>query len=239
MLTSRSFLALATTAVLTVTTQACVVRWTDGPIEDDDSSFFDDDSSSVSTGVGGDDTTTGTGGDETTTGTGGDETATTGTGGGDPYCLDGVGTGETMAMCDELAISPENFGVCEDGFTALGYAACARSFEIWEDGFAEAFAECLSYIPAEQACEEQPVLDCVDSLYTETCEMPFIQDSCQYWADTCAEGGDDTLDVAQCYSDITPFNDDGILQLTDCMNVVDGTCGERYDYCFEEVTALD
>jgi len=235
---NRSFLALAATAALTLGSTACVVSWTDEPIADDDNFFFDDDATSVSSGTGGDATTTGAGGDETSTGgTGGTDTTSTGVGGGDPYCVDGEGTGETEAICETLAIAPNSAGICSDGFNALGYDACVHSFEIWEGGFAEALTECLSYIPAEDACDEQLVLDCVADLYIETCDVPFIEQSCQSWSNTCSEGGD-SLDAAQCYSDITPFNDDGILQLTDCMNATDGTCQEAYDYCFEEVTAF-
>jgi hypothetical protein len=237
MLRNRSFIALSTAAVFALLSNACVVRWTDEPIEDDDSSFFDDDASSVSTGVGGDDTSTGVGGDDTSSGVGGHDTST-GVGGGDPYCVDGEGTGETSAVCDDLAISLSNAGMCQDGFSPLGYAACNHAFEIWEPGFAEELAFCLSYIPTEDACDEQPVIDCVQELYTDSCDVPFIEDTCQYWADTCSDAGE-TLDVDQCSSDMTPFSDEGILRVSDCMNETDGTCQERYDYCFEEVTALD
>ncbi|MCP5039379.1 MAG: hypothetical protein GY944_00030, partial [bacterium] len=115
---------------------------------------------------------------------------------------------------------------------------CSRSFEIWETGFAEALAECVSHIPTEQACEEQPVIDCVENLYMDTCEVPYIEDTCQSWADTCAETGD-SLDAEQCYADVTPFSDEGILLLTDCMNVTEGACQERLDLCFDEVTAIE
>jgi hypothetical protein len=224
MLRSRSFLALAATAALTVGSSACTLLSSDDPIEDDDSS-------GVSTGVGGDDSTA-------STGVGGDDSATSTGAGGDPYCLDGIGTGQTTQMCEDMAISPASFGICEDGLNTLGYDACIQSFEIWEEGFAEALAECISYIPIEDACEEQPVIDCVENLYTDTCEVTYIEDTCQSWADTCAESGD-TLDAAACYADLTPFSDEGLLQLTDCMNETDGTCEDRYDGCFDEVTALD
>lgn len=225
MLRSRSLFALAT-LTLVVGTNACVVSWGDQPL-DDDSSFFDDDGSSVSAGAGGNASSTGVGGD-----------TSTGVGGGDPYCIDGEGTGQTAEMCEDLAISPDNFGVCGDGLTALGYAACSRSFEIWEGGFAEALAECLSYIPAENACDEQPVLDCLDEVYIETCEVPYIEQTCASWADTCSETGE-TLDEALCYGELTPFSDDGLDELTDCMNEIDDTCQVRYDTCFVEVTAVD
>lgn len=240
MLSPRSGFALAAAAALSLASSACVVRWTDEPLEDDGPSLFDDDdATSVSSGSGGD-SSTGVGGDTTGVGGAGGGDATTGAGGfgGDPYCLDGQGTGETAEMCEELAIAPATAGMCDDGWEPLGYAACHRSFEIWEGGFAEELALCLATIPAEDACLEDPVLDCVENLYVDTCEITYIEDTCQSWAATCSEYGD-SLDATECYADLTPFNDAGITELTDCMNEIDASCQERYDICFDEVAAVD
>lgn len=240
MLSRRSPLALAAAATLSLASSACVVRWTDEPIEDDDPSYVDDTSTTVSSGTGDTSTTAGAGGDATGAGGAGGGDATSGAGGygGDPYCLDGQGTGETAEMCEELAIAPAAAGLCEDGWEPLGYAACHRSFEIWEGGFAEELAACLATIPAEDACLEDPVLACVENLYVDTCEITYIEDTCQSWAATCSEYGE-SLDATQCYADLTPFNDTGLTELTDCMNEIDAPCQQRYDTCFDAVAAVD
>jgi hypothetical protein len=205
---------------------ACVVRWDDTP----DQRFDDDDSfSSVSSGGWGGEG--GAGGDQGGAGEGG--------AGGDPYeCNDGVGYGSTVALCDALPMSPDNAGLCDDGYPAMGYDACVRVYDIWDVGHAEQLADCLADVAPADFCAPEPFSNCVGEAYAFACYSDYIADNCSYWNDLCFEEGD-ALDVSKCTNDLQPFSEAGLYELSDCMNSIEGTCQERYDLCFEGMTTLE
>ncbi len=248
----QSCFLLAATAALALGSSACTLTFTEGEIDDDSSwtsggwsnsssssTGGSDGGATTSAGVGGDPTTGsgGAGGTPTTTGVGGGGETTTG-GGGEPQCIDGDGIGMTVAMCDNMAISATNVGVCSDGLEPFGYAVCYRTFDIWQEGYAEALGLCLSTIPAEDACNEDLVIDCVEDIFNDSCDEPYIADTCQSWGDTCSAYGE-AFDVAACSNNLNLFSDDGLLELTDCMADVDDTCQARFDECYDFVASAD
>lgn len=209
---------------------ACVFRWDDNP---DPHAWDDDDASTVSSGgyggygAGGSDA----GGEG---GAGGQ-----GEGGGEPVCNDGVGHATTAARCDELWFAPGHVGLCDDGYAAMGYDACLMVYEMWNAGHAEELADCLdATTDPYDMCAPEPLGDCVAEVYANACESEYIADNCGYWNDLCVES-EDVLDVSQCTADLQPFSDDGLYELSDCMNGIEGTCQERYDLCFEGMTTLE
>lgn len=168
---------------------------------------------------------------------------TTGTGGGGGACVDGTGTGQTDAVCDELQITPVSHGgpasMCGAAFDLdpLGHASCHGVFPIWKSGQAEDLVDCLALIGVQDACQDQLVQDCVSEVYDAACDDPFIGETCQGIADVC---GADPFDAAGCSFELNVFSVDGVNLVIDCINALDPSisCQAAYDDCFDQVTSL-
>ena len=206
-----------------LTTQACVWRIGDGSGLDDDDGSWQDDSSHAQGGTGG-------AGNSDAPGGGGSAPSVD--------CLGPEGTSLAATVCDELAI---NVGqVCgDDGDEpAISYLSCVHGFQIFNPGHAESFASCLGSIGADQACETDPVGDCAVAVYDDTCEIDYIDELCTDMSDYCNNQGD-ALDVATCSSTLYPINPESINSMIGCMNQsLLGTCGERFDSCFDELITI-
>ncbi|MBI4703844.1 MAG: hypothetical protein HY744_22265 [Deltaproteobacteria bacterium] len=167
-----------------------------------------------------------------------------GGGGGGPTCVSETGAGKTDAeLCDSMNITPPAHGggskLCGPNFDQdpVGHAVCHAYHGIYAAGPWEHLAACLAEIGVQDACDDKPVLDCVSDMYATACQRPAIKEACEDWAKACA---DDPFDVDKCATDLNPFSDSGLGELTDCINsAAEGlSCQEAYDGCFESVTSV-
>ncbi len=219
----------------------CVIYLDDGPrgvggddtweqvlIEDDDTSETSSSQGGAAEQGGG-----GAGGDTATGGTGGGETGSGGSGADDLECTEEFGTGMKADSCADLLMATVSCGE----LPSLGFASCERAFEIYNGGQAEELHSCLTQIDAADSCNEDLVAGCVASMYGDACESGYIAQVCGSWANACAEVSQ-PLDVARCSWELNPFNDDGLLEMLNCMNETEGVCQDRYDTCLDQVLTL-
>jgi hypothetical protein len=150
-----------------------------------------------------------------------------------------AGSGMTVDACDDMYITPPPEGaamLCGVEFDQPppGYLVCQRGFEIYTAGQSEDLQLCLADIGVAEACEEEPVLLCIEGMYLAACERPSIIDLCDGFATDCDP---DPFDAAQCKVDLNPFGDDGLIELTDCINAAapELSCQDAYDQCFYDV----
>lgn len=231
----RKFTLLASIAVLA---SACVLRLGDGDTSYEDDLTWEDDGAYEDDLTWEDDTdvTSSSAGGQGGQGGSGEAGGSGGAGGGeDIYCNDGEG--DLMSdVCDGLPVAGED---C-DGFTAVGFAACQRGFEIYEPGHAAELASCLWDIQVEDACEMDPVDSCFSLMYEQACDDDFIAETCDEFQLACNEFGED-LDLARCNFELKPFSDAGLAELVNCINDEDtaGDCQQRYDVCLDLVFTID
>lgn len=204
-------------AAISLLASACIIVDSSGSGYDDEDFSWDDDGGSV--GVGGE---AGYGGSP---GTGG-------SGGGDDFCVDETGTGETPDVCEDLA------ALSCDGQPSLAYASCLHGFEIYNPGPAEDFAACLQTIDAADACAVDPVADCVASTYDNACVSSFNADACAEWTDDCALHGEE-LDYGRCAFEMNLLRFETMVDMVECMNATDGLCQDRYDACFDAILTIE
>ena len=122
----------------------------------------------------------------------------------------------------------------------LGWGVCHRGHAIYTQGAWEVLQGCLSEIsvaPAD-ACDPDLVDACLDDMYEAACERPTNDAFCESFATQC---GDGTVNVELCQTELRPFSDAGISDLTSCINdeadpALD--CGGAYDFCIGEVLAF-
>lgn len=197
----------------------------------------DVDESSTGPGTGGSDGTGGSGG---TGGTGGSG----GTGGPDDFCVGEVGKGDTVAVCDDMAISPENGASqqCGDGKNEdpYGYRLCKRGFTTFAGGHAENLFSCLDTIGVQDACDFELANDCLTLMFDDACEAKAFnaQSECTTMSSACASGSDPGFDVNACILDVNPFNSATLTSLKVCINdeaPATLSCQEAYDFCMDKI----
>ncbi len=238
-LSLRSIVPFAAIALLA---SACTIRF--GPVDDDSDFTWDDSSaqvtdssSSSANGGAGGGGEGGAGGNTSSSTSSSSDGGSSGGGGGDPYCNDEFGSGQTAAICDGLAVAPSTSGMC-DYHAPLGYLACQRGFEVFAAGQAEDLAACIGNIQPYDACDESPVTKCVAKMYDNACTNSYVANTCASWGAVCSDNGDNSFDVNMCETDLNPFSDAGLNELTECMNSKTGNCQDRYDYCIDQVVTL-
>lgn len=192
----------------------------------------------------------GTGGASATTGTGGQgggtTTATTGAGGGSG-CVGPTGAGTpTKADCSNLGLElfPSTCGDTSDQ-PPPGKGVCATGFDIYTQGAAEDLETCLGGIAANQpdVCDVNKVADCVTKMYDDACANAQADAYCDALKANCdAASPPSAFDVAQCKSDLKPFNDSVLGEngsFAACWNQhLNDACQDAYDACFAEATTI-
>jgi hypothetical protein len=228
MLTRHSYASLALYLVLPAAlVGGCVVASEPSDTDTD----IDQTSTSASSG------TSGSGGSGGSTGQGGY--------GGQGVCVGADGTGQTVAACDTLNISPTQgasrqcgVGLNEDPF---GYVFCKRAFTLFTPGQTEDLVACLATIGVQSACDAQPVQDCVDQMYAHACTYTAISETCSQISTQCSTSTDPGINVELCIAQLNPFSSSGLQQLVDCMdptNNPDLTCQQAYDTCVEQLESF-
>jgi hypothetical protein len=224
MLARKNYILLGTQAFIAIGLLAgCVV--TTGP-----------------TGAGGSSgVTTGTSEATTATGVGGGTSATTattatsGTGGG--ACVGETGTG-TIAECEKLNIAPAAGASSSCGpnmdEAPPGYGLCKRGFDLFNPGAVTSLVDCLATIGVQDECKTDPLQACVDKMFKDECVIASVGTSCDGIKTTC---GADPFDSAKCATDLNPFSDKGLTELSDCINMTDPAvaCQKAYDDCYTQV----
>jgi hypothetical protein len=228
-------LSLLTTTCLF---SGCVIRGSDGTLDDDETPTTTTTTNSSSTTAGG-------GGEGGTGGTGGGG----GSGGGGGACVGVEGMkGLDKNSCDNMDITPTSKGgaaaeICDDtggsGGTnpPPGYPACQHGFDVFNGGPAEHFQACLAKITVEpaNACSFTKVQSCVDAMYAATCEVKETTDLCDAIGDACAAATPpQTFDVAGCSAELKPFNQKALTAYSDCFDAEpeNVACQDAHDKCF-------
>jgi hypothetical protein len=162
--------------------------------------------------------------------------------GGGGGCVDAIGTGQTVAACDELNIAPAQGASqqCGDGRDELpiGYRLCKGGFSIFAAGHAEDLVACLAAIGVQDACDAAPAQSCFDEMFNDACTRANIAEACNVIATSCA--ANDTFDAGQCALDLNPFSADGLAQLQTCFNGQPDTvsCQTAYDDCYGQIVSF-
>ena len=161
--------------------------------------------------------------------------------GGNASCVDATGTGVAVSACDDMNITPPPQGqsmLCGQNFDQPppGYLVCQRGFSIYTAGQAEDLQACLAQIGVQDACTDELVIACVDQMYNAACTQQDVIDFCNGIATSC---NPDPFDAGTCASDLNPFGQAGLSDITDCINNADPglTCQEAYDQCFQTVAS--
>ena len=217
---------------LALTSSACTFTWGDGnfddwdPIEDDGSGA----GSTIDTGGAG-----GAGGGEV--GGGGEDP---GTGGGAICAIEEPETDGWIA-CETLAVAPQNLDdYCgPDGdLLPLGWLACHQGYDILNPSDADVLQSCIAAIPAEEACNDDLVIACIDQMYDDACVRDEVGELCAGWGEDCA-AFDESFDVEACSTDLNAMNGESIDYVISCINSLpSGTCDERYAQCFESLITM-
>ncbi len=171
----------------------------------------------------------------TTTGVGGGTTTTSGTGG--TACVGETGTA-MVADCEKINIAPAAGASSSCGpnlnEAPPGYGLCKRGFDLFNPGAATNLVSCLGKIGVQDECKTDPLQACVDGMFADECVIASIATSCGGIKMTC---GNDPFDAAKCATDLNPFSDAGLTELSTCINSADPTltCQAAYDKCYTEV----
>ena len=188
-------------------------------------------------------TTTATGTATTTTaGSGGSggvggSTSSTGTGTGGGTCVGETGAA-VLADCETLNIAPASGASSSCGpnldQAPPGYGLCKSGFELFNPGAVSNLVTCLGKIGVQEECKTDPLQACMDGMFASECVVASIATSCGEIKTTC---GTDPFDVAKCATDLNPFSDTGLTQLSDCINKADPTltCQAAYDGCYTQL----
>ena len=195
------------------------------------------------TGAGGSSGVTSSTAEAATTGVGGGgvggatsaTSATSGTGGG--ACVGETGTA-AIAECDKLNIAPASGASSSCGpnmnEAPPGYGLCKRGFDLFNPGAVTSLVDCLATIGVESECKTDPLQTCVDKMFKDECVIASIGASCDVIKTTC---GADPFDAAKCATDLNPFSDKGLAEVSDCINTTDKAvaCQKAYDDCYTQV----
>ena len=205
----------------------CVV--TTGPTGSGGSAGVTTGSSEATTGVGG------VGGATSATSATSATTATSGTGGG--ACVGESGTA-AIAECDKLNIAPASGASSSCGANMNeappGYVLCKRGFDLFNPGATTSLVDCLATIGVQDECKTDPLQACVDKMFADECVLASIGTSCDGIKTTC---GADPFDSAKCATDLNPFSDKGLAELSACINMMAPAvaCQKAYDDCYTQV----
>jgi hypothetical protein len=227
MLARKDYIFLGVQAFLAIGLLAgCVV--TTGPTGSGGTSGVTTSGSEATTGVGGG----GVGGATSAT------TATTGTAGtGGGACVGETGTA-AIAECDKLNIAPASGASSSCGpnmdEAPPGYGLCKRGFDLFNPGATTTLVDCLATIGVQDECHTDPLQVCVDKMFKDECVIASIGTSCDGIKTTC---GADPFDAAKCATDLNPFSDKGLAELSACINMTDPAvpCQKAYDDCYTQV----
>lgn len=173
----------------------------------------------------------------TTVGSGGSTSATTTSGTGGSGCVGEDGKA-VVADCELLNIAPASGASSSCGPNLNepppGYGLCKRAFDLFNPGAASNLVACLGTIGVQDECKTDPLQACVDSMFKQECVIATIATSCDGIKTTC---GADPFDAAKCATDLNPFSDMGLTELSDCINKTDPaiSCQAAYDACYDQV----
>jgi hypothetical protein len=149
-----------------------------------------------------------------------------------------VGTGQTAADCDALAISPtQGAPLCGAAMDQEppGYQACKSAFAVFIPGAAEHFKACLAQIAQASACDITEAQACLDATIAATCDDQAVTDACAGLQTSCG----DVIDQAQCTTELGPFTSGSLTYMADCVtNSAAATCQEKYDGCYQMTQPL-
>jgi hypothetical protein len=166
----------------------------------------------------------------------GGSTTTTGAGGA-AGCVGETGKA-VIADCEKLNIAPaagasSSCGVKMDE-APPGYGLCKRGFDLFNPGANANLVACLATIGVQDECKTDPLQTCVDKMFKDECVIPAIATACDSIKTTC---GADPFDAATCATDLNPFSDTGLMEMSDCINNADPTltCQAAYDGCYTQV----
>lgn len=168
-------------------------------------------------------------------GSGSVSASTSGTGG--TACVGETGT-SVIADCEKLNIAPASGASSSCGMNLdeppPGYGLCKRGFDLFNPGATSTLVECLATIGVQDECKTDPLQACIDKMFADECVIPSIATSCDSIKTTC---GADPFDAAKCATDLNPFSDAGLTELSTCINKADPalTCQAAYDGCYTEV----
>lgn len=150
-------------------------------------------------------------------------------------------TGESGAGlvtdCDHLLITPVTYGgpaPANCGPThdqaGSGYLNCLRSFTIFNRGASTNLVHCLGTIPTAAACDEAPVMACLDAMFAAECVIPSIGPECEAIRTSC---GTDPFDATACARELNVFSDAGLAEMNSCLRNSDPSvpCQSAYDSC--------
>jgi hypothetical protein len=167
------------------------------------------------------------------------------TGGMEPWCFEGGPSNETVAICDDLNVTPSEMGgpasLCvEDGetFDPYGYSVCQLGFTFYEPAHAERLAACLSTIETFEACSFEPVQECLDLTFEEACNSPGADALCLDIFEDCAASGE-SFDYDLCSYELRLFDAGALGAFEDCFAGGAGNCSERYEACFAGLATLE
>lgn len=174
----------------------------------------------------------------TVVGVGGATSATSGTtGAGGGACVGETGTA-VIAECDKLNIAPAAGASSSCGpnmdEAPPGYGLCKRGFDLFNPGATTSLVDCLATIGVQDECHTDPLQACVDKMFANECVIASIGTSCDGIKTTC---GADPFDSAKCATDLNPFSDMGLAELSTCINMTDPAvpCQKAYDDCYTQV----
>lgn len=176
----------------------------------------------------------------TTTGSGGSGGAggggsTSGTGGSACVGEDGKAA---VSDCELLNIAPAAGASSSCGpnlnEAPPGYGLCKRGFDLFNPGAVSNLVSCLGKIGVQDECKTDPLQACVDNMFAQECVIASIATSCGEIKTAC---GADPFDAGKCATDLNPFSDAGLKELSDCINAADPAlnCQAAYDGCYTQV----
>ncbi len=170
-------------------------------------------------------------------GVGGSTTVSTSGTGGSAGCVGETGNA-VIADCEKLNIAPAA-GASSSCGTKMdeappGYGLCKRGFDLFNDGANANLLACLATIGVQDECKTDPLQTCVDKMFKDECVIPSIATACDSIKTTC---GADPFDAAKCATDLNPFSDKGLMEMSDCINMADpaATCQAAYEGCYTQV----